>query len=84
MDFLIHWWIQFWEYAARSNDNFMYSGSNNLDEVAWYDANSNDSPQDVGQLLPNSFGLYDMSGNVWEHCWGPKLLYPEGELTLYC
>ncbi len=60
-----------WEYASRGgslSQNYSYSGSNNVDAVAWYQRNSNESPQPVGQLEPNELGLYDMSGNVWEWC----------------
>jgi formylglycine-generating enzyme required for sulfatase activity len=57
-----------WEYVARSEQNYLYSGSDNIDIVAWYQTNSDDIPHLVGQKLPNGYGVYDMTGNVWEWC----------------
>ena len=58
-----------WEYAARGGKysrGYRYSGSNNVDEVAWYSADNLDNLSRVGQKKDNELGLYDMSGNAFE------------------
>ena len=66
-----------WEFAARGGNKskgYKYSGSNNLDDIAWYLYNSNSATHPVGTKASNELGLYDMSGNVreWVNDWyGP-------------
>ncbi|WP_296031780.1 formylglycine-generating enzyme family protein [uncultured Treponema sp.] len=57
-----------WQWAAMGGQVFKCSGSDNIDEVAWYSDNSGDKTHPVAQKAPNGYGLYDMSGNVWEWC----------------
>ncbi len=60
-----------WEFAARGGNQsrgYIYSGSDNIDEVAWYSGNSNEQMHPVAIKKPNELGLYDMSGNVSEWC----------------
>ena len=55
-----------WEYACLGGQQPIYCGSNDVGSVAWYRDNSAGTTHPVGQKAPNGFGLYDMSGNVWE------------------
>ena len=60
-----------WEFACRGGNNsrgYKYSGSNDIDSVAWYKDNSGGNTHPVATKLSNELGIYDMSGNVWEWC----------------
>lgn len=56
-----------WEHAARAGTTGPRYGP--LEEIAWYRENSQERIHDVGGKRPNSWGLYDLLGNVWEWCW---------------
>ena len=59
-----------WEFAACGGQSggTKYAGSNDINSIAWYDKNATNEPHNVATKSPNSLGIYDMSGNVWEWC----------------
>lgn len=73
-----------WQYASKGGQHskgYTYSGSNNLEDVAWYISNSGKKIQRIAQKKPNELGLYDMSGNYAEICNDTEdLYYVDGNL----
>jgi formylglycine-generating enzyme len=77
-----------WEYACRARSSAAYSfgdTADQLEQYAWFAENAHKVGEKyahrVGQKLPNSFGLYDLHGNVWEWCSDWFEEYPSGGLT---
>jgi formylglycine-generating enzyme len=60
-----------WEFAARGGNNSnssKYSGSNTIENVAWYGSNSGNNTHFIATKQANDLDIYDMNGNVWEWC----------------
>ena len=77
-----------WEWFSKGGEvaiqdgtfNFKYSGSKNIDEVAWYRDNSGNQTHNVGMKKTNQLGIYDCSGNVWEWCYD-GVVYDQSKLN---
>ena len=73
-----------WEFAARggaAGTGYIYAGSDNVGDVAWYTDNSDNRTHPVGTKAPNGYGIHDMSGNVWEWVYDVYGNYPSADET---
>ncbi|WP_289059540.1 formylglycine-generating enzyme family protein [uncultured Mesotoga sp.] len=73
-----------WEYAARGGNkskSYVYSGSDSIDSVGWYDLNTEWRTEETGRKLANELGIHDMSGNVAEWCTDSYAKYLSSSLT---
>lgn len=70
-----------WEYAARGGKDgitgtqFIYAGSDNIEEVAWCESNSNYKTHEVKTKKSNGLELFDMNGNVCEWVWSDDFFW---------
>ena len=70
-----------WEYACRAGTDGAYSGTGDLDDMGWYDENSDFETHPVGEKEANDWGFHDMHGNVWEWCGDWYGSYSNGAVT---
>ncbi len=69
-----------WEYACRGGVTTRYYWGKKMNgDYCWHSKNPGNKTQPIGEKKPNSFGLHDMSGNVWEHCDGEHGTKDENE-----
>ena len=65
-----------WEYACRAGAEKQFSGTGEIEDMGWYDGNSDGVTHPVGKKKPNNWGFHDMHGNVREWCadvYGPYM-----------
>lgn len=81
-----------WEWFARGGEiaiqeetfEYKYSGSDNIDEVAWYNMTASNKTHNVGLKKANQLGLYDCTGNIWEWCYDTiEGSIPQSALYIY-
>jgi formylglycine-generating enzyme required for sulfatase activity len=70
-----------WEYAARAGRDSLYAGGDELGAVGWYTDNAGGTTHRVAQKGANDWGLFDVTGNVWEWNWDRYGAYPTGTVS---
>jgi formylglycine-generating enzyme required for sulfatase activity len=70
-----------WEHAARGGEGFRYPGSDDVDEIGYWEDNSDSRPHSVASKRPNGFGIYDMGGNIREFVLDWYIRYGDEEVV---